>query len=76
MKKIILLVSDEKVDRAYNEVTSVLEHENIPYSASILDLTTKESEVAEQWNNGLMVIKYYTYYTMKKYINTHILYLT
>lgn len=45
MKKIILLVSDEKVETAYNEVTSALEHENIPYSASILDLTTKESEV-------------------------------
>lgn len=45
MKKIILLVSDEKVETAYNEITSALEYKNIPYSASILDLTTKESEV-------------------------------
>ena len=45
MKKIILLVSDKEVETAYSEITSALEHENIPYSASILDLTTKESEV-------------------------------
>ena len=45
MKKIIILVSDEEVETAYSEITSALEYENIPYSASILDLTTKESEV-------------------------------
>lgn len=45
MKKIILLVSDKEVETAYSEITSALEDKNIPYSASILDLTTKESEV-------------------------------
>lgn len=45
MKKIILLVSDEEVGTAYSEVTSALDYENITYSASILDLTDKESEV-------------------------------
>ena len=45
MKKIILSVSDKDLETAYNEVTSALEYKNIPYSASILDLTTKESEV-------------------------------
>ena len=45
MKKIILLVSDKEVDRAYSEVTSALEDKNIPYSASILDLPDKESEI-------------------------------
>ena len=42
MKKIIILVSDEEVATAYSEITSALEYENIPYSASILDLSVKE----------------------------------
>ena len=45
MKKIILLVSDEEVETAYSEVTSVLDYENITYSASILDLSNTKSEV-------------------------------
>ena len=56
MKKIILLVSDEEVETAYSEITSALEYENIPYSASILDLTTKESEV-EQWQKNILNLK-------------------
>ena len=45
MKKIILLVSDEEVATAYSKITSALDYENIAYSASILDLSVKESEV-------------------------------
>lgn len=45
MKKIILLVSDEEMETAYSEVTSALDYENITYSASILDLSDKESEI-------------------------------
>jgi len=44
MKKIILLVSDNDTTKAYTEITSALEYENIEYSASILDLDVKESE--------------------------------
>lgn len=45
MKKIILLVSNEEVATAYSEITSALDYKNIAYSASILDLSVKESEV-------------------------------
>ena len=45
MKKIILLVSDKEVETAYRKITSALEDKNIAYSASILDLSVKESEV-------------------------------
>lgn len=36
-KKIVLIVSDNDIERAYEEITSALEYENIEYSASILD---------------------------------------
>ena len=42
-KKIVLIVADNDTDKAYKEVVSALEYENIEFSASIQDLETQEN---------------------------------
>jgi len=42
MKKIVIIVADNDTDKAYTEITSVLEYENIEYSASILDVEERK----------------------------------
>lgn len=47
MKRIIILVADNDTDRAYTEITSALEYEQIEFSASVSDVDEQNNYTVE-----------------------------